>query len=315
MLASSCESSGGHRSEPDSTGVAVAEATAPQRKALGYCAHTGTLSLYNHGFAFRPALRSIKGGKPPSGGDKRGKITTMTPAAARRFRDSLLTLWRPQASLFDISLTIPGEVTPEEWDKARRRLFKRWERAGMSVIWRVELQKRKQPHMHCVVWTPDEMTPEDRVHPLYFAWLESLPEENRNHPGAWRHATHVKGPYTDIEQSPRWMAYIAAHASKRKKEQLGWQGKQWGFVNRGKLVERQPMLQVELSEESEKRFKRAISRYHHSKIRAHRAKLRAAGIKTRGRPRRLFFPRGCKATRLMDPSVIGRLVMWSESLS
>jgi hypothetical protein len=210
--------------------------------------------------------------------------------------------------MWDVTLTVPGEISPEDWDALKRRMFKRWERAGIAVVWRVELQKRGTPHLHCVVWTPAEMPMEKRNELLYVAWWECLPEEKRFAPGAWKHAAHVKGPYTDIEQSPKWLAYVAAHASKRKKEQLGWKGKQWGRVNEHLFREREAMLSVELTIEEERQFKRLLSRYLHARSRQHRQKLMRKGIKPKARLRRMFFPNGCKTTRIMEPSIVMRMV-------
>lgn len=299
--------------------AAAVAAADPVSPPLGYYPHTGTLSVYRHGFRQKPAARPVSvcpvsglpiyGSRPaPKGRGKRGQITGFSSEAALRLRSWLLTHYVEGGQLWDVTLTIPGDVTPEEWDRLKRRIFKRWERAGFGVVWRVELQRRGTPHLHCVVWTPAAMPMEKRNQLLYVAWWECLPEEKRFSAGAWKHAAHVKGPYTDIEQSPRWLAYVAAHASKRKKEQLGWQGKQWGIINRTQFVERKPMVEVSMTFEEEKRFKRLLSRYLHSKSREYRAKLMKRGIKPKRRLRRMFFPAGCKSTRLMSPELVCRMV-------
>lgn len=302
------------------TGEAVA--TSPDRAGLGYYCHTGTLTLYQHGYAHTPTpvqkgycsltglpiYAPTKGFAGTAGVTGRGTIRTMSSKAAGRLRHWLLTHHCHEAELYDVTLTIPGEITPEEWDRTKRRLWKRWERAGFGVVWRVELQKRKMPHLHCVVWVPKALPEEEKGRQLRWAWMECLPEANRNHFGAWQHAVHVKGPYTDIEQSPKWLAYVAAHASKRKKEQLGWKGKQWGIINRERFSEREAMVSMTLSKAEETKFNRTLSRYYFSLSRAHRMRLRRKGIKPRARLRRMFFPAGCKRTRLVDPSVVVRIL-------
>ena len=315
------------QTDPEVDGVtgrcAAAEAAAAgpvSRTSLGYYCHTGTVSVFRHGFHQKPA-KVQQGVCPVSGlpvfgtrpfrgsrGLKRGKITTMSSKASGRLRHWLLTQYCPKGQLWDVTLTIPGEVTPEEWDKLKRRIFKQWERAGFAVVWRVELQKRGTPHLHCVVWTPADMPMEKRNRLLYVSWWECLPEEKRFSAGAWKHAAHVKGPYTDIEQSPKWLAYVAAHASKRKKEQLGWKGKQWGIINRSLFSEREPMVEVTMTRQEEKVFERTLSRFLFSKSRAHRTKLRMKGIKPKSRLRRMFFPSGCKKTRLLEPAVVLRMI-------
>jgi len=309
--------------EPCPRAARSSAAERPDAGALGYCSHTGTLSVYRHGFQQSPALRKgviicPQSGLPIHAGavgsrkagteSKRGTIETFSAKAALRLRTWLLTQHVAGAQMWDVTLTIPGAITPAEWDLLKRRLWKRWERAGFAVVWRVELQRRGIPHLHCVVWTPADMPIEKRNALLYVAWWDALPDEKKFAPGAWAHAAHVKGPYTDIEQSPKWLGYVAAHASKHKKEQLGWKGKQWGIINRERFEERPALLQVELTIDEERRFKRTLSRYLHSKSRAHRARLMQKGIKPKRRLRRIFFPRGCKTTRIMEPETITRMV-------
>jgi hypothetical protein len=293
-------------------------AEGPDPAPLGYCSHTGTLSVYRHGFHQKPAARPISvcpvsglliygSTHQRGGGGIRGQINGFSTKAAARLRHWLLTQHVEGAHLWDVTLTIPGEMSPEEWDLSRRRLFKRWERAGFAALWRIELQKRKQPHLHVVLWTPPVSELGEKFLLIVHAWVESLPKKNREHDRGTDHAIHFKGPYSDIEQSPKWLAYVAAHASKRKKEQLGWKGKQWGVINRALFSERKPMVEVSMTFEEEKRFKRLLSRYLHSRSREHRMKLRKKGIKSTKRLRRMFFPNGCKSTRIMEPNVVSRM--------
>lgn len=297
-------------------------AAEPDGDPLGYCVHTGTLAVYSHGFLHTPPTvkqatdpesgLGIRLGEGPPIGAKRGRIVEFSAAARRRLRTHLLTLHVPGYDVWDLTLTIQsdgiGDVTGEEWDKAKRRIFKRWTRAGFGAKWRIELQRKNQtPHLHCVVWTPPDMDKHKRDALLNFGWWECLPEEKRYRTGAWEHATHVKGPYTDIEQSPEWLSYVAGHASKHKKEQLGWIGKQWGTVNASLFRERPPILEMELTHREEIHLKRTVSRYLYAKTREYRNALRAKGIKPKGRQRRLFFPRGCRAMRIMPPQVVKRI--------
>ena len=308
---------GSGRCAPRSSGAAD-----PECDPLGYCVHTGTLTVYPHGFLHRPPTvkqttdpesgLGIRLGEGPQIGAKRGRITDFSVAARRRLRTHLLTLYVPGYDLWDLTLTIQsdciGDVTPEMWDKAKRRLFMRWTRAGFAAKWRVELQRKNQtPHLHCVVWTPPDMDKHKRDALLNFGWWECLPDEKRFADGAFEHGTHVKGPYTDIEQSPKWLSYVAGHASKHKKEQLGWIGKQWGTVNESLFRERPPLLEMELTHREEIHLKRMVSRYLYAKTRESRNSLRAKGKKPKGRQRRLFFPRGCRAMRIMPPQVVQRI--------
>ena len=307
--------------------AAPGAAEAPDPAPLGYCRHTGTLAVYRHGFLQKPAARWVRSICPVSGlpidgsagvnrrgsGAVRGEIKGFSTRAAARLRNWLLTQHVEGMHMWDVTFTIPGEMTPEEWDLSKRRLFKRWERAGFGAVWRVELQKRKQPHLHVALWTPHVSELGEKFLLIAHAWVESLPKKNREHERGTDHAIHHKGPYSDIEQSPRWFEYLVAHASKQKKEQLGWKGKQWGIINRAIFQERKPMVEVSMTFDEEKRFKRCLSRYLHARSKEHRTKLRKKGIKSRRRLRRMFFPSGCKTTRIMDPSVVTRMIAHVKS--
>jgi hypothetical protein len=51
--------------------------------------------------------------------------------------------------------------------------------------------------------------------------------------------------------------YLAAHTGKQKEEQLGWQGKQWGIINRRLFVRRVP-VEYELQGQQVVKFHRAM---------------------------------------------------------
>ena len=48
-------------------------------------------------------------------------------------------------------------------------------------------------------------------------------------PGADRRAVEIHG--RGAKNYISWWRYLASHTAKSKKEQLGWQGRQWGVVN------------------------------------------------------------------------------------
>lgn len=279
------------------------------RGSLGYYPHTGTeLAIFLHGFRTEPKGKIFSHQKAPQG-FTRGKCTELTPEVRQRLRTALLTLTRADSKVLDTTLTIPGELTPDEWRDTTKRFRMKLLRRGLAMIWRVELQKRKMPHIHAAIFAPADQA----AHAwgwVQVDWLQSLPEKNRNHPGALRHAVHIKGPFSDVEQSPRWLEYLTGHASKAKKEQLGWIGKQWGIVGNKLLTERAPLLKVMMNDHQEKWLKRTLSRYLLSLSRSRYIVKRKAGHKSR-RPRRMWFRNGCRMTRIMDPKTIAKLGQWA----
>jgi len=44
--------------------------------------------------------------------------------------------------------------------------------------------------------------------------------------------------FSPIKDAGAFMRYVADHASKRKQEQMGWQGRQWGVIGRKWLIRR-----------------------------------------------------------------------------
>lgn len=93
-------------------------------------------------------------GLPEGAGGVRGEISGWSAASRRRFREWLLT-HESSTQSWGVTLTIPGEtVAPDDWKKALNRLSTRCTRAGVGLVWRLELQTRGQPHIHCIATTP-----------------------------------------------------------------------------------------------------------------------------------------------------------------
>jgi len=268
----------------------------------------GTLRIARHGIKFDPTPSQFTAFKKvPGSGGIRGTCKTMTFGVTQRMRGFLIDNYVPEYPIWDVSLTIPGELSVEGWDLAKRRYFKRCERAGVAFVWRVELQKRKQAHLHMIVFTPPGMTVEQVKMLLRFGWLECLPEENRYMDGAFSHAAHLLGPFTDAKQAPEWMSYLTGHASKHKAEQLGWIGKQWGIINRKLFSARPYLMELQINGEQEKWLKRLISRYLYSKTRSSYLKRVKAGKKGLRRPRRRKHRPNSKMGLFIRPEDSSRL--------
>jgi hypothetical protein len=122
-------------------------------------------------------------------------------------------------------------MTPGAWRAAWKRFRMRAKRLGVPFVWRAELQRRKTPHVHAVAWIrPGRQGAFDN---LLFrnGWLECVREQDD--PESRRHAVEIREL-----QNHGWLVYLALHHGKHKREQLGWEGKQWGIVNRGLFVRR-----------------------------------------------------------------------------
>jgi hypothetical protein len=187
--------------------------------------------------------------------------------------------------------TIKRPVTPAEW----RHYWHNWRmkaaRRGVAAVYRVELQKRKVPHVHMTSWQVHEKGLAMIEEQLWFtrSWLDTitLPEADGHRIydyAEWQHA--VEGRVVDDHGG--WAIYESLHSS--KKGQSGWIGKHWGVIGR-RYFKRREGVQLELTVQQYWRFRRLVSRW-----------LKAAGT------RRCSLPTHGKWLRCIPVEVSGRLV-------
>jgi len=93
--------------------------------------------------------------RAPTGGGRRGKITTFSPASRRRMMHFMARIQSHKFSAKFITLTFNGDPTNDEAKKAFRRFaerLKRFDRAA-SAVWRMEYQpKRGAIHFHLMAF-------------------------------------------------------------------------------------------------------------------------------------------------------------------
>lgn len=168
----------------------------------------------------------------------RGDIKGFSNGSARRLRETL-ALAKHDGEIFGFTLTIPGKVLPTS---QVRRLwhgfmlqYKRNHKCPM--VWRIELQKRKQAHWHCVAWIHHPLALAEAIN-IGQLWRRVV----RNHVGALPRKTDIGFDLHGVDikvlkgATPTGMIdYLCDHASKHKREQLGWRGRQWGVINRSAL--------------------------------------------------------------------------------
>lgn len=220
---------------------------------------------------------------------RRSAVTTFSRASASRLRRLLAQTRGPEGwECFGVTFTVPGPAIPDPewrrlWNAYRRKLLRL---GGVALIWRIELQERGQPHLHCVCWAQDiAKSAFIRIH-----WIKNLallgpyegPAElklessvtrGKEHgefkpgwasvttrelwPGVFEHSVKVEG--LDAEDDQKWWRYLAAHTSKSKQAQLGWKGRQWGKVN-GQLLDLYEAVQVELPRKAANKVYRCLKR-------------------------------------------------------
>lgn len=223
-------------------------------------------------------------------GVKRGAILTFSKHAAKRMREWMILMWVPGAQMVETTFTVPGTVTPSEWRKSWNAFTKKALNLGCSAVWRVELQKRKQPHLHLLAYAADYRG--IAAFTLPDLWLSCLPARCRKVKGAKQHA--VKGQVRHNDSDVAWLAYCVGHGTKHKADQLGWLGKQWGIIGRANFEER-PAVKVEHSHSQNAMLKRTIRRYLQSKC----------------DPRKRKKVRPC-SSRVMPLGITEKLLTWLD---
>lgn len=224
------------------------------------------IALYKRGYCIMH--KPVKASK--SGGGIRGKLTgTVSKASFRRLRK-----WCIQHDIsgdcWGITLTVPGlDILPIEDFKRIHHTLCVWANDNsVPLVWRVELQQRGQAHLHCVVFSSVNV-----VFRLLFQWyslLDSLPqvvnlekidgvEQLVNISRAFLAGSSHAVDLQKLKGDFRAWRYLVAHMSKGKKQQLGWQGRNWGVCNR-KLFNDQDAVIFELSDAVFYRVRRWIRR-------------------------------------------------------
>lgn len=223
-------------------------------------------------------------------GKTRGCITGFSVYSRRRLRE-LLASARPRLEcdyhVLGMCLTVPNrfgkldDVRADQYAEVFRKMFNAWQCAfvkhfpDVGMVWRVELQRSRMPHVHIVAYVPlgdlDEFTdPSGHVFqdpgkvfdkylppvplpgrrnsfkPVRFSWKHPVPSFAFDARRLWLKQLERNGLISDaalvrsvdcmVLKSDSSIHYLCDHESKRKQAQLGWQGRQWGVINRSALV-------------------------------------------------------------------------------
>jgi hypothetical protein len=172
------------------------------------------IKLYPFGIGSRADIKFLPF-NPLGLGSGRGKITEFSRNSARRLRLFLLTQFVGNREMYSFSFTTQEFFTPKEW----RRLVKCWNNTcnyyGWAGVWRVELQRRGTPHLHCIFWLINDY----EVDIIKEKWLDLVGRTFDTEKFAVKFSSGLNS---------KWIMYISGHISKHKKEQLGWLGRQWG---------------------------------------------------------------------------------------
>jgi hypothetical protein len=243
------------------------------------------------------------------GGAKRGKIEGFSAHSASRLREFLTTQHVPGREPWAVTLTMRRLVDPETWRRLWKRFRHRANRLDTAAVYRVELQRRRAPHIHVVAWFTTWKHEQDRQLRLELSdrqlrqselwrsgWLDCITVPQRDGRIVYDRAEYRYASAIRKVQDNGWAVYQALHSGKGKKEQLGWIGKQWGVIGRHLFVRRKP-VELQLSLRQYWTFRRIIRRL-----------LVARGAK------RCSLPGHGKWLRCLEFDVVHRVTTWCQAL-
>lgn len=194
----------------------------------------------------------------PSVTSIRGSIKSFSRHSLLRLRKTLLTQVpdNPFYKSLGVTLTLPWQVevdSPEVFKKVvsdYKLVFNQFatsfrRRFSASVaVFRHELQVRRVPHCHMVLYLSDF-----DFHYVSFGRAATSSDFRSIVLSMWLHALdgygykmnltafYKRGVKVDLlEDNLSIFRYLADHSSKKKKSQLGYRGKQWGVINRRLLI-------------------------------------------------------------------------------
>ena len=181
---------------------------------------------------------------------RRGSISTFSRHSRLRLREALADASLAASSTWGITLTVPWQQTPCRGFSCVLPVYKAcFNRFGVyfrrrfpssAAIFRHELQRRKMPHCHIVAFFHhsdiEGVSASDLQSIVYTLWLRAL---NGFLGGGSLLAFSRHGVKVDyLADRDAMFRYISDHTSKSKQAQLGYKGKQWGYIKKSLLSDR-----------------------------------------------------------------------------
>lgn len=201
---------------------------------------------------------------------KRGSIKSFSRHSRLRLRESLSNSSLPDSQIFGITLTLPWKDSSDTLLEDYRASFNRFTSSFRfnlpfsACIFRHELQRRRMPHCHLVCWLSSsdalrlDIQNSDDLKSFVFNWWRKALQDMRG--GSFRSFLNHGVDVSSLDDKLAMFRYISDHASKSKQAQLGYMGKQWGFINR-KLLHLLPSDTVRFVHRSDfVFFQRSVSR-------------------------------------------------------
>ena len=309
--------------------------------ALPLSEYRDTIAIYPRGVKTRGYTSRV--GRPEGSGGERGEIVGWSKNSRRRLRNWLLVNQPVGGVCIAATLTVPGvPISPDDWRKLMKLFTDRLNRAKVGLVWRLELQKRKQPHLHCLAvpaplprirrrrarGVEDVHLPSQNVGVwLKWTWLElidTLPQSpgrvyieglgvievdaasRSSLVGAMDHAVDLSE-----DRGDRWYRYLCDHTTKSKQEQVHtWSGfRHWGIIYRPAFIEVVPSDSVRLHRRQFVAVYRQLRKLSRRRIRDPRCPF---GSRRAASPRR-----NCGGSAVwfgVSPALTLRLLDWASNI-
>lgn len=231
-----------------------------------------TVSVFNNGVKFNKTITYYpKKDKIQS----RGKILGFSSHSRLRLRKAILENHLPNSKSFGLTLTVPWIYKDENLSKILllyRKVFHRFcigfsrKYQNSACIFRHELQQRKMPHTHIILYLSykDYQCSDLLISNIKSLWVNSLADTilDCNINGFLKYGIKLDV----LENKLNMYRYIADHTSKSKQAQLGYIGKQWGYINQKNFVNEKPLYIDFSTDEQRIFFTRHIKRLCHYSV-------------------------------------------------
>lgn len=231
-------------------------------------------------------------GTPGAPGIRKG-IAKWSAASRRRMRLALATSAAPATwAAAGVTLTVPGPVMAlTEYRQLWESFLKRLSLWKISMLWRVEMQKRGALHYHGIVWSEPRRInridtrgaaehPQVVIQETWFKCIRDLgeitfsppyfgPENNWKKGITWAQSRmglpgaveHAFSWTSEHGARGAWLRYLQDHTTKAKQEQVPENiGRHWGIIGRKFLTLQEPEQTERLTPAEYARFLRAFQR-------------------------------------------------------
>lgn len=201
---------------------------------------------------------------------KRGNINSFSRHSRLRLREAIAKSRLENCQgIFGVCLTVPwvdDSISFDNYLVEYRECFHRFTiyfRRCFSLsacIFRHELQTRKMPHCHLILYLSklDCISNNDLESTIKSLWVRSL--QGSYHKGNSVSFLRFGCKVDPLDNLPSLFRYISDHTSKSKQAQLGYIGKQWGYINKQVFASEKPFIFSFTSESQKIFFQRHIKK-------------------------------------------------------